>query len=490
VSLRRQAFKGAVALGAGRAVIDLCSFARNIIVARLLTPADVGIGATFWITVALLQMISDLAADRLLIQAKDGDEPRFQASVQLWEFGRGVLNSVLLFALAWPAAYLFKSPQALWAFQCVALIPLLRGLSHLDIRRMQRHLRYGPQTVVEASGQIVSLLLAYPVCRLLGNYSALLVLTLVQEGIKTGASFVLAERPYRWAWDRAYVRRLLGFGWPLLINGVLLFAIMKGDRLIVGTAFSTHDLGLYAMAFTLANTPFTLLGSVLNPLALPLLAAVQDQPAAFERRVRLCNAVFALAAGPVGIPLVLCAPWLLERIYGTSYAAAGGVFAWLIAARLLWFLRHPPTTAAIARADTKNALFANVFRSSGVILAIISALLRYPLAAIGLAAVIAEFTALLASAARLRRQHAVPMSATFVPLAVVGVALVAAGLLQEAWHGLPSLSIIGLAAVLIGLYCGALVLAFPTLRVELHGAASHALSRAAGVLVRSSGSRI
>ncbi len=484
MSLRRQVFKGALALAAGRALGDLCSFARNIIVARLLTPADVGIGATFWITVALLQMISDLASDRLLIQAKDGDEPRFQDTLHLWEFGRGLLNSLLLFGLAWPVAYLFKTPQALWAFQCIALVPLLRGLCHLDMRRFHRQLRYRPQVSIELVAQVVALALAYPLCRWRGDYSAVLGLVFLHEFIRTLGSFVLAERRYRWAWSGPHVRRLLSFGWPLLANGLLLFAIMKGDRLIVGAAFSTYDLGLYAMAFALASAPFSLIAGVLNPLALPLLSAVQDQPAAFERRVRLCNAVFALAAGVVGIPLILCAPWLLERVYGPQYAAAGSVFMWLIAARLLWFLRHPPTTAAMARADTKNALFANVLRSSGVVLAIAATALRYPLVAIALAALIGECAALLASAVRLRRRHAVPVSVTLVPLSIVAAALVAAGLLQARGFAPPAPSTIGLAAVLIALYCGALVLTVSSLRAELHRAACHARSRAGSVLIR------
>jgi O-antigen/teichoic acid export membrane protein len=484
VSLRRQVFKGALALAAGRALGELCSFARNIIVARLLTPADVGIGATFWITVALLQMISDLASDRLLIQAKDGDEPRFQDTLHLWEFGRGLLNSLLLFGLAWPVAHLFKTPQALWAFQCIALVPLLRGLCHLDVRRFHRRLRYGPGVNIELVAQVVALALAYPLCRWRGDYSAVLVLELLREAIRTVGSYLLAERRYRWAWSGPHLRRLLAFGWPLLANGLLLFAIMQGDRLIVGTAFSTHDLGIYAMAFVLASAPFQLLVSVFSPIALPLLAAVQDQPAAFERRVRLCNAVHALAAGVVGIPLLLSAPWLLERVYGPQYAAAGSVFAWLIVARLLWFLRHPPTTAAMARADTKNALFANVLRSSGVTLAIAAAALRYPLVTIALAAVVGEYAALLASAVRLCRRHAVPVSATLVPLSIVAAALGAAGLLQAGGLAPPAPSTIGLTAALIALYCGALVLAAPSLRAELHRAASRARSRAGGVLIR------
>lgn len=489
MSLRARVLKGTLSLAAGRSLGDVCSLARNIIVARMLTPADVGIGATFWITVALLQMISDLASDRLLVQAKDGDEPRFQATVHLWEFGRGLINSILLFAAAWPVAHLFKAPEALWAFQCVALVPLLRGLSHLDITRFHRRLHYRPQVTIELSAQIAALALAYPLCRWLGDYSAVLAIALLQGLIQTIGSHVAAERSYRWAWSGAHLRRMFAFGWPLLANGLLLFAIMQGDHLIVGTAFSTHELGLYAMAFALATAPFMLVGSVLNPVALPLLSAVQDQPAAFERRVRLCNGAFALAAGVAGIPLLVSAPWLLRVLYGAEYGQASGVFAWLVVARMVWLLRHTPTTAAMARSDTKNALAANVFRVSGVVLAILAAALSYSLAAIALAAVIGEFCALLASTIRLRRLHGVAASATLVPLQVLLAAIVAAGLLQAGGYSERSLSAMLLAAVLIALYGAALLLVVPSLKAEMHRGLSAVRSRLGSVLVRVGDSR-
>ena len=84
----------------GQVVGRSFSFIRNIIIARLISPNDFGIAATFVITVSLLEMISDLAAHRLLVQAKDGNEERFQETAHLLMVVRGAVNAVLLFLLA------------------------------------------------------------------------------------------------------------------------------------------------------------------------------------------------------------------------------------------------------------------------------------------------------------------------------------------------------------------------------------------------------
>ena len=56
-------------------------------------------------------------------------------------------------------------------------------------------------------------------------------------------SHLVAERPYRLVLDREIMAESLRFGWPLLVNGVLLFVVFNGDRVIVG-----HGLGMATLA--------------------------------------------------------------------------------------------------------------------------------------------------------------------------------------------------------------------------------------------------
>ena len=65
-------------LSGTQAVGQFCSLGRNIIVARVLSPADFGVAAIFLMTVNLMDMISNMSLDRLLVQAEDGDEEDFQ----------------------------------------------------------------------------------------------------------------------------------------------------------------------------------------------------------------------------------------------------------------------------------------------------------------------------------------------------------------------------------------------------------------------------
>lgn len=60
-------------LAAARLSYVVCSFARNIILARILMREDFGVGATFSMTIAFLEMMSNLGQKKQIIQNNRGD---------------------------------------------------------------------------------------------------------------------------------------------------------------------------------------------------------------------------------------------------------------------------------------------------------------------------------------------------------------------------------------------------------------------------------
>src|SRR6056297_3280145 len=96
----RRYLKGGLLLSGGSMLSAGCSFARNIIIARLISVEDFGIAATFALTMSLIEMASNLALDRLLVQAPDGDSPHMLATGHAFQVFRGVLSAIALFALA------------------------------------------------------------------------------------------------------------------------------------------------------------------------------------------------------------------------------------------------------------------------------------------------------------------------------------------------------------------------------------------------------
>jgi len=122
-------------LFSGFAIAQVCSFARNAIIGYWLSRGDFGVAATITIALQMLETLSDLGADRLLVQAVDGDDPRLMSAAHATLLLRGIFTSALLFLSAGLVVDFFDIAGAKSAFQLAAMVPLIKSLMHLDSRR-------------------------------------------------------------------------------------------------------------------------------------------------------------------------------------------------------------------------------------------------------------------------------------------------------------------------------------------------------------------
>jgi len=436
---------------------------------------DFGVAAAFAMTFSLLEMMSNLASDKLLIQASDGDERGLQSTAQLLLWSRGLGSGAILFALAGPLSRLFGVPQAEWGFRCLALLPVARGFAHLDMNRMQRHMRFGPVVYVDVGSNLLVTALAFPFALWFRDYSAMLWLLVMQSVAWSIGSHMVAERRYSMGWDRHYAKRLFTFGWPLLINGLLLYGIMEGDRVIIGsakqlfgsTSFTLADLGVYSVAFSLTMAPTMFVANLATSLFLPVLSRAKKSPGEFQcQYLRGLHSV-CLAATTISIPFIFTRGHLVTWVYGGKYAAAAGIIGWLAAMWGVRIIRAIPTIAAIANGDTKLAMISNAFRSlalGGIICAAANGTDLVWIAVSGLAG---EILALVVSVWRLDRLHEVPAEACLRPLAVIGFGMLMSSVVSLA--PFEKLGPIGLtlgALTMTVLTISALIATIPQLRSD------------------------
>jgi O-antigen/teichoic acid export membrane protein len=456
--VRNKTIKGGVLLTASKGITQVCVFARNVIIARAIGVENFGIAALFSMTVAILDMLGSLSLGQMLIQAKDGEDEKLQATAHALSVVRGVVSGLLLLACASPLAALFGVPEAVNAFRWLALIPVLRGLAHLDQQRLQREMKYRAAATLDITRELLPLALAWPLCVWLKDYSAMLWLLVLQSAVTTMGSYWVADRKYRWHWDRELTARFLRFGWPLAINSLLLFFIFQGDRLLIGSArtlfgstvYTLHELGVYSIALSLTLIPTMALGNISTSLMLPLFSAVQSNPADLQRRYLTCSQIIALISGLFALPFIICGGWLVTTIYGSDYAAAGTFIGWLAVAQTIRMARYAPTSLAMARADTTNALYSNLVRCMAFIVTVLVVAGDGALHWIAMAGCLGELAAWLFCLWRLRALHLIPMRTGLAAYAPIFAFMGGGGLLLVLTpeHAATRLLLLGLLLVI------------------------------------------
>lgn len=345
---------------AGNLGIGLLMLARNILIANFISVEHYGIAMTFAITMTLIEVAFNLMADVYVVKAEDGDDPKTLPVLHTVMAVRGFLNAALLYLVAPYIAALFKTPDLVWAYQMLGAISVLRGFTHLDMFRQQRHGKFRPKVMVEAGAFIASLVAAYIGVVMFGDFRAMLAALLTQWAVFLLLSHFVAERRFSFGWSNEVWRGLLIFGWPLMLNAWLVYPIVNGDRIIVGNQLGPVVLGWFSAAFMLAQTPSMLLNRVQRTLFLPMITQPQGAERADAHRISQEVALFLGLAFAVGT--LIAGPFFLTALYGDRYLQAVPILLWL---GLIFGIRLARTglqTSVMAEGETKVVLHGSILR--------------------------------------------------------------------------------------------------------------------------------
>lgn len=477
----RVAGQGAL-LTSGFALAQIFSLARNALIGHWLSPSNFGIAATLTMMLQVVETLSDLGADRLIVQAKDGNRPRLMANAHLLLIGRGALTALALYLAAGPIVTFFAIDGAKAAFQAMAIAPLLRGFFHLDCRRAQRRLDNQPTMLIEVVPQAVTLLLAFPIIRLAGDYWAIVWLALAQSVCAVLISHLVAHRPYAVAADTPTLLRLLSFGWPILLSALPLMAVFSGDRMIIGKLFGMEALASYSVAFMMTMVPGLLAAKVANALMLPLLASAQGHNHVFGYRFTVLTEVTVLAAALYLALFVIAGGKILPLAFGDHYRDLDQLVGCLAVLWAVRMVQSVPGMALIARGTTRPLLTAGIIRASALVLAFGAAIGGWGVigtAAAGVAGELATLAYITWRVEHIRPGLAMIFLGRVAMLAVAALAaFAAAGALPP---GTGVVTAVAAALVVTGCMLGAAVLALPGLKTLLQSMHTRSLQPTGGL---------
>lgn len=366
MSIKARFLKGGAQIALGQVLQQLMLLVRNILIARLLPPEQFGIALTLVTVMYAFDAVSEIGIDKFFIRSIETNDVSLQQTLHSIQIVRGLISALIMFCLAQPIAILFGAPDTTWVFRGLALVPLVRGFAHLDIRRYERELKFWPNTISNLIATFVGLLTAVSLASLWQSYDAALAGLLAQTLIMTIASHVLSERSYRLNYDRSYSQKLFRFGAPLIGNGILLFASMQLDRIIVGSMLSIRDLANYGIVALLANGLSQMVLRVVGTLYLPLLVGSHPGESRYDRRFELCGAISSFLALSVVIVFGIVGQGLIAWLYGPSYDISRSVVFLLGLQAGIKIQRSWLQVGFMAVGRTNMLLIANVVATLGM----------------------------------------------------------------------------------------------------------------------------
>ena len=325
MALKRLAIS-AVALSAARATQTLLTFLALPLLARLLEPQEFGLVALALSFVLFTIAFSDAGMGQSLVRTPpEQTEVWSSAFWMIVMLGGGL--SLLLLAIAWPAAWVFDEPRLAVLVCALAPLPLLVGMMSPAVADLQQREKFLTLAAAEVSGAVVGTTAAVWVALSGGGAWALVVQQLgMWAGKMTVLVFTTKFRP-------RFVMRLAGLGphfrfgrdtagWSL-VN----FFARQVDPLVIAKFMGTTALGFYSVAYRLMTLPgFLVSGPIQNTLYTRMVRLREDTPALRSLVLIASRAMASFVFPPMA---VLCAasPAFIHVFLSERWAPAAIVFS-------------------------------------------------------------------------------------------------------------------------------------------------------------------
>jgi len=311
--------KGAVWMVLFRVVERSIGLISTVILARLLVPADFGLVAMAMSLIAVLELMHSFSLDMALIQNQSATEHHYNTA---WTLNvlMGLLSAVVLVLLAAPASLFYREPRLEMVIYVLAFGMLIQGMDNIGTVAFRKEMRFDQEFKFLVLKKLAPFTVTVTLAFLWQNYWALVFGMLVGWISSVALSYWI--HPYRPRFALSAWRDLLNFSGWMMINNLLIAVYQRGVDFIIGRIAGTHALGLYSIAYEIANLPSSQLVAPISRAVFPGYAKLAADPEALKRGFLNVLSMVALVMVPVGAGIALTAEHIVGLFLGPKWMDA------------------------------------------------------------------------------------------------------------------------------------------------------------------------
>ncbi|MCC6748436.1 MAG: oligosaccharide flippase family protein [Deltaproteobacteria bacterium] len=299
----------------------------TLLITRYVSPGDYGELSVAVVLVYTTDVLSRFGLFQYFLAKPEADRADiFHATV--YNLVLILLGAGLLFAFRWPLGPLFDAPRMALYLPGLALAVVIERFTLGPARILWRDLRYGTVRLSSAAGDVVYSIVTIGFAMagwgatsvVLGNIARALVVLLLIVRAADRREW-LSPTPLRWE----PTRRLFAFGLPLSVGSIASFASRRWDNLVISRVFGPAAVGLYNLAYNLAELPASYLGEEMAVVLLPAFARLSpDRRAASLVR---STALLALVVAPAAAGLAAVSDTLVSLLFDARWVGLAPLVA-------------------------------------------------------------------------------------------------------------------------------------------------------------------
>ena len=298
---------------AERCGAQLVSFVVSIVLARILAPKDYGVVALVTVFTSILQVFVDSGLGTSLIQKKDADDLDFSSVFYFNIIVCLILYAGMFFAASYIALF-YNDISLIPIIRVLSLIIVLSGVKGIQQAYVSRHMLFKKFFFATLGGTIFSAILGICLASMGLGVWALVAQQLSNATIDTLILWISVKwRPKRsFSWQR--LKRLLSFGWKLLLSALLDNVYNNLRNLVIGKMYSSSDLAYYNQGDKFPKVIVTNINASIDSILLPVMSNSQDNKERVKQMTRRAIKTSTFIMAPLMMGLAFCSESIVSIV--------------------------------------------------------------------------------------------------------------------------------------------------------------------------------
>ena len=334
-SLKNKTVKGVAWSGIDNVVKAGVTFIVSIVLARLLTPDDYGLIGIIAIFTAVCQSFIHAGFSSALIRKKDATDDDYN-TVFIVNLSVSILLYVVIFACSPLIADFFHRQELIALTRVSSLSMIIGALALVQQTRLTKRIDFKTQTKITLCASFSSGIIGIMMALIGFGVWALVAQTLTLQIITTALLWFYNKWIPQLRFSTESFRELFGYGWKMMLSGLLDTIWKELYQVIVGRFYSPATLGQYTRSKEFAKLFSSNLTMVIQRVTFPVLSNIQDDKermvAAYRKVIKTTMFVTAVGMfflGAISEPLLYCLigpKWHEAAVYLPLICISGSLY--------------------------------------------------------------------------------------------------------------------------------------------------------------------
>lgn len=361
-------------------IVTILQFLQLAILARFLDPSDFGLMAILMVIIGFSQAFMDMGVSSAIIQRQNITHSQLSSLYWLNIFS-GVVLAFIIIAISPILSNIYNEPKIKELLVLLSSIFIIVAIGNQYRILCQKKLQFNVMAKIDIISGIISFLVAiYLAYNNWGIHT--LIFTMLSQALVSSILFLYIGLKYHhipsFTYKQHELKGFYSFGLFQMGERSVNYISANIDKMLIGKMIGLQFTGFYNMAWQLVIFPLSKINPIVNKVAFPIYAKIQNDKEALNEYYNLSVKALSLITIPILAFLAFFSIDIVVIMFGEGWIQTATLVTILAFVGILKALGNPGGALILALGHANVGFWWNIFWALSVSITLYVTLIYFP----------------------------------------------------------------------------------------------------------------